>query len=605
MKKTVSVILSLIMVFSLFSVCLTPSYAASASEEKIASCNGDCEFFPTIIIPGLGQSSVCVTDDNGNFILDKDGNKVSAFPAYLQVGKIIRKAIFPALLSIATQRDVGLSDAFAAIIDDSFGINACDLNAKPIGNVKVEKFMYPYSKCSEYEKGLMNMHIPFEKYPSDLPADHIYYFAYNSFDNNIDLANELYNYIQMVKKQTGHSKVNLVPISQGGTIFSGMLEYHPEVADDLHKIMCIVPALDGSIIIGDVFNGRVNFLNKDYLYNGFLEELRLLDEKTARIIEIAVRILPDEVVMATLNKGVKHLVENVMTRSTSMWCLCPSADYPTAAERYLSSPEMAKIKEQTDKYYQAQLHARDNIQSLVDRGIPVFCVAQYDYAVINVGENWNKQNGDFIIQLDSTSMGACSANCGEQLPAGYAQKNTHCSNPDHNHISPDRVVDASAGLLPDTTFYFKGQRHDLTQHNDVILEWAMEMIAHDDIKDVYSSPRYPQFLSGRDVRNIEALIESAEKLDKSKLRGNDADKLDKAVKDAKAVLDDTLATSADFEAKETALSDILVKYGAAEKVKNEDPSFLRKISLWLYDKFGTNGYSEIPIEFVKGLFHIG
>ena len=55
-----------------------------------------------------------------------------------------------------------------------------------------------------------------------------------------------------------------------------------------------------------------------------------------------------------------------------------------------------------------------------------------------------------------------------------------------------------------------------------------------------------------------------------------------------------MLTSADFEAKETALRDILVKYGAAEKVKNEDPSFLRKISLWLYDKFGDGEYSDIP-----------
>ena len=74
--------------------------------------------------------------------------------------------------------------------------------------------------------------------------------------------------------------------------------------------------------------------------------------------------------------------------------------------------------------------------------------------MINVGETWNSQNADFIIQTDSTSMGAHFANVGETLPDDYVQQNTHCSDPTHNHISPDRVVDASAGLLPDTTFYF-------------------------------------------------------------------------------------------------------------------------------------------------------
>ena len=111
---------------------------------------------------------------------------------------------------------------------------------------------------------------------------------------------QLYDYIQMVKAQTGHDKVTIVPISQGGSIASAMFEYHPEVIDDLHKVLFIVPALDGSTIIGDVFNDRVNFLDSDYLYHGFLEELTLLDEHTAALIEILLRILPDEIIMSSL-----------------------------------------------------------------------------------------------------------------------------------------------------------------------------------------------------------------------------------------------------------------------------------------------------------------
>ena len=570
------------------------SFTCIGFAKKTSSCSSDCEFYPTIIVPGLGQSSVCVVDDNGNFVLDKDGNKVSAFPAYLQTDKIIKRILVPALLSLAAQRDVGLSDAFADVIDDSFGINTSDEYAQNTGNVVTEKFPYSYADCSEYEINLINMHIPFEMYHTDLPKDHIYYFAYNSFGNHIDLANELYDYIQMVKEQTGHRKVNLVPLSQGSSIVSAMIDYHPEIASQLHKIMFVVPALDGSSIIGDVFNGRINFLDADYLYNGFLEEIRLLDEFTARLIEIVARILPDEVLMATLEKGVKHLVENTMIRSTSMWALCPSADYPSAAAKYLSTPEMAHIKEQTDRYYQVQLRARSNIQKLVDSGVQVFDVAEYNYAVINVGESWNKENGDFIIDLDSTSMGAYAANCGETLPEGYKQKNTHCSNPAHNHISPGRVVDASAGLLPDTTFYFDGQRHDLTQHNDVILRLAMQLIANDNIKSVYSSPEFPQFLSGRDVRNLHELLEKADGVNTKWLLPSKKAELKSAVDEANAVLADNLTTSADFARCEECLAKCLASIGAYKIEKEKNPAFLAKISNWLYDNYGTNGYSEMP-----------
>ena len=92
-------------------------------------------------------------------------------------------------------------------------------------------------------------------------------------------------------------------------------------------------------------------------------------------------------------------------------------------------------------------------------------------------------NADGIIQLDSTSLGAYAAKVGETLPEDYVQKNTYCNNPDHNHISPDRVVDASAGLLPDTTFYFDNQRHDLTARNDVILKLALNLIESDRIQN--------------------------------------------------------------------------------------------------------------------------
>ena len=581
------------------------SVGGFAANDKRTDCGSDCEFYPTIIIPGLGQSNVLVADENGDYVLDSDGNKISAFPAYIQLPEIIKTAIVPLLMSLVFQRDAGLSDALAKVIDICFGINKSDLNAQNTGNVILERYYYSYAECTEEEKDVINHHIPFRLYPTDLPYDHLYYFTYNSFGNHIDVTKELYDYIEMVKEQTGHDKINLVPISQGGTFANALFEYYPEVMDCLHKVLYIVPALDGSTIIGDVFNGRINFLDVDYLYNGFFENLGLLDENTARIVEIALRILPDEVLMTSLEKAVKVLVEDIMIRSTSMWALCPSGDYPTAAELYLSDPEMASIKEQTYKYYQAQLHSDDNIKTLLAKGVQVFNVAQYDHNMINVGENWDIQNADYIIHLDSTSMGAYAANVGETLPEDYVQKNTYCSNPDHNHISPDRVVDASAGLLPDTTFYFDGQRHDLTQHNDVILEIAMELIAHDDIKDVYSDPRFPQFNIGRDTRRLYELLKAADEIDADALSAEDAAELAAAVKLAEDTVNDSTVEAGAFGAAEAKLESILVKLGAAEATeKKEKSAFLEKLSLWLYDNYGTNGYSEMPAITLNKLWNL-
>ena len=94
-KSTLALSLALIMACSLCA----PAFGGveyKMTYDKKSSCGDDCGYFPTIVVPGLGQSSVCVTDDNGDFLLDKDGNKVAAFPAYLQIGKLVGKILLPA-----------------------------------------------------------------------------------------------------------------------------------------------------------------------------------------------------------------------------------------------------------------------------------------------------------------------------------------------------------------------------------------------------------------------------------------------------------------------------------------------------------------------------
>lgn len=485
MKKIVSVFLCIAMVFSMFAMS-TSAFTAGGE------CNnGDCEYYPTIIIPGLGQSNVWLVDDNGEFVLDDEGNKTGVFPGIVDLGSIIKTAIAPLLLSVVTQSDKGFSDAVAEIIDSIFGINKCDEYGRTSKNVVTEKYPYSLADCTEEEKEAPYHHVPLNLHESCFPEDHLYYFSYNSFGNHIDITKELYDYIHMVMEQTGHDKVCISPISQGGTISNALFEYHPDIMDCIAKVLYIVPCLDGTTLIGDVFTGKIRLTDPDALYNGLLSTF--FDVETASMIETLVRILPDEVLIAGLEKGVDVLVNDIMTMSTSMWAMCNSASYPEAAEKYLK--DRPELKKQTDKYYQAQLNSKKNIQKLVDKGVEVLTVAEYDIQMYGIGYSFTDENADGMIPLASTSMGTYAANVGETLPEDYKQANTskNCSDPTHNHISHDRVVDASTGLLPDTTFYFEGQKHEQTALNNTVLTLALRIIENK-ITDVYSDPAYPQFI---------------------------------------------------------------------------------------------------------------
>ena len=604
MKKIISVILALCIMLSVAAVC------SGASSAVKTHCGGEgvCDCVPTIVIPGIGQSQVYLVDDDGNFVYD-DGEKINCFPAYFNVSKIVKRVIVPALISLFSQRDAGLSKALCRVVDDCFYMNTCDSEGNPSKYGKLEEYPYSLAECSQEEKKIIYGHIPLQGYSEIAGEDHLYYFAYNSFGNNIQIVDRLYEYIEMVKAETGHDKVNIAPISLGGTVANGLLEYYsgryegkPCVYESLNKIVYIVPAVDGSSIVGDVMGLDLAFLNPDYLYNGFLEGL--MDEKTARMVEILLRIFPDETLMGILNKVCEHLAGTVIAYSTNMWALVPSENYPACAEKWLNTPEMANIKKQTDLYYTAQMNRFENLAAAQRAGAKAFNIVDYGVPLYNVGNSWDKENADGVIDLNSTSMGAYAANVGETLPAGYTQQGTTCSNPEHNHISPDRVVDASTCALPDTTFFFANQAHEATARNDIIMVLATELLAHDNIEDVYSDPNFPQFNQGRDTRGLKNnMLPLAKSIDQSKLTADQAARLNAAIAEAERVLATTAAKEGEAEAAEANLRAILEELGYMEpKSEPEDPGMMRKISLWLYDKFGTNGFSEYPVTAVKKVF---
>ena len=100
MKKIVSLVLVLTLALSAFAI---PAFATETGE-----CNGDCDRCPSIVVPGIGQSNVWALDDDGDYLLDDDGKRISCFPAVFDVGSIIAKVLFPALMTLASQKDVML-----------------------------------------------------------------------------------------------------------------------------------------------------------------------------------------------------------------------------------------------------------------------------------------------------------------------------------------------------------------------------------------------------------------------------------------------------------------------------------------------------------------
>ncbi len=597
--KTLCVFLSIAM---LCGASVT-AFAADGQSEVLTACGGDCEYCPSVVIPGVFQSQTRMYDDDGNVVLDKEGKPLTQLFVNVSTKDILRyaaKAILPLTLSLALQADVGLSKTVAHIVTDVLKNNAKDNEGNHIENIDVIRYPMSVARCTPEGKEFIYRTIPLEQYSEIAGEDHLYFFTYDSFASVSELADELFAFIQNVKKETGHDKINLVPISQGGSIANELLErYRDELARDLNRLIYIVPAVDGSYVIGKIFSGTLTLRDTDLYRDMFPRLFKDEDEKAmAYGLNLAIRLLPKRTVHNIINRTVDELRNSILVNATCMWALTPSSEYDTLYARYLTDGTREKLRAELEFFHRAQLNAVDNILYLQDSGVKVFDLCNYDHYFYPIIDGWETYNADGVIQLDSTSIGATSCPIHETLPADYEQKNTYCTC-GGNHISPDRKVDASTGALCETTFYFDEGDHERTGGNDVIIGLAVALLTDENFKDVHTYPdRYPQFNTARVTKNLRGTLNWARKIDRSSLSADDAAELTAAIQECDDMLAETVVDLEETKRAEQRLDAILIKIGKKEPPKELTASqkklgdLMEKLSAWTYRVIGPRGFSD-------------
>ncbi|MCQ2463020.1 MAG: hypothetical protein MJ177_06400 [Clostridia bacterium] len=538
LRKALSIVLSVLMVFSCVAV-------AASAEEK--------EYIPSIVIPGIFQSEVKLYNKDGTLALNSSGEEYAP-PFFLDstakiVVEAVLNAIYPISRLLITQEDKDnmVAETVAKVGGEIvFGKTlGVDENGEYLYDVKPTKYDTAVIDCSEYDQNYIYDQIPLQEYSEIAGAENLFFFSYYSFGSITQTAEDLYQFCQSVMEQTGSDKINIVPISQGGTLANALLAIHDgDIIEHLNRIVYIVPALDGANLVGQLYaDGLAD--EDSMLYLEMFPKLFGEDQQwLAYLIDMVLRIMPNADVNNIIDRVVDELVGKYLKRSTLMWALCSSGYYPAAAEKYLSGDENAVYKAETDWYYnEAQLKSDENILKAVNAGVKVFDIVDYNSEVYALTEGYNDQNGDGIIHLDSTSMGATSFGVDVQLPEGYVLKHTNCDNPEHDHSDPWNLIDATTGLLPDTTFYFKDQNHERTAQNDVIIKLATQLLTDDSFVDVYSYPdKFPQFNLGRLAKGPERTLAAAKKIDKSALSEEQAAELQAAIDELEYVLSQTYVT---------------------------------------------------------------
>ena len=507
LKKTLAAILAVIMALS----CMALPASAELGTSESASC--DCGYYPSVVIPGLFQSKVRYLDEEGNEKLNKDGEPYSA-PFFMEsTNDVIKLALTEALLPLGSllisqeDKEERCAKAVANVLGEALlGNIKLDAEGHPIKNIQADRYKTSLANLPEEQREYALDQIPLQAYADIAGYDHLYFFSYLSTGNLLETVEELYELIQIAKKETGHDKVNVAPISQGGSVFNALVQYYKDnglnIEDDINRICYVVPAADGSNILGDIY--RYGIIDEtEALYDYMIPSLLGEDQEyLSYLINIILRIFPEADLDNILDTAVHTLVEDYLEYTTCLWALIPSSHYPDCREMYLSDEEDAYIRQQTDWYYNAQVNARSYILEMMDKGIECFDIVDYNYEFYKICDSWDQMQADGVIHFDSESFGATGVKVNVALADDYQQANTYCTDPSHNHIDEGRLIDASTGTLCETTFYFKDQGHEATARNDVIMRLAVRILTDNEFKNVYSDPAYPQFNYARNSRGI-------------------------------------------------------------------------------------------------------
>lgn len=570
-KKTVAIVLCVAM---LVSASVVGALAATETE-----CGGNCGHSPVIVLPGINHSPTYLYDEADNPVMNGDsqvgGTLLILNEAALSAQAIIKVAA-SAIATIAFQTNVGLDKVAYDLVCDLFKYQRCDENGDHVENLKTQRWNHSLERMTEEELEWTYRMVPMKALVDEIGEDHTYFFTFNLVGDPMDSADDLDEYIDMVKEQTGHDKVTLLPVSLGGTVLTAYLDKYGH--GEIDQIVNAVACLDGTDIVADMYAREWRLDDDEYLYHEFISQIFVESEGNPTLgylINSVLHIIPRAGVDALLSGAISGILDTLMINCPQFWAMLPSYRYEALADRYLSDKPV--LRERTDRFQEARLDLKQNILDAVEDGVRVNSIAGANldlgeemYTYFNIVASAEKVNSDGIINLSSTTLGATGAAGDNTLADVDYEKNTYCDNPAHNHVSPDNMVDTSTAILPENTWIFLDQYHEVG-YNDVVLNLAKAIILGE-VTDVNDNPeKYPQYNGHCQTRDIRRwTLPDAERVDQSTLNEEDKAELNAAMDQAREVLKMTVADKEKVAAAENRLRAILHKVGA-EGYENIEP----------------------------------
>lgn len=433
MKRIVSLLLAVI-------IALSVSISCFATEK----CS--CDIEPVVFVHGFGTH-----------------------PLYLNYGEKDQRQVFPPdtkaiaesmpdILSLLFNLTVTKNYDRAAydlnsIADKMLGYLACDENGNSKYNVGIEHHDLP---TEDHHKGTDYSFTVFNGEQADKDQ---YLFYYDFRIDPVDAAKQLKEYVNHIKKLTGHSKVKIACHSEGNTVVSSYLYLYG--CKDVSRVIFLSPAYKGLSLIGNMLIGNVTLNDKKnplFLYfeqmlginpRNYFEELIINSVRDYGLYPNLFNAL-DEFFDAEFDYVFYTKLTEIFCTMPCIWAFCPDEYYKSAKTHVFGND--SKYKTFIDKidyyHYNVQCNLEKTLNKCLKNGMTLTICCGYNISSIPIVDGAETQS-DMLIDTEYMSIGARCADIGTTLKANSKNK----------YLSPDLLVDASTCLYPEYTWFIKNQMH--------------------------------------------------------------------------------------------------------------------------------------------------
>lgn len=477
MKKILSVLLAAIMIFSIAAPC---AFAAAGSEKN-----------PIIYIRG-----------NGNPIFDHYGYQ--SYPLRMSdeelVKSLVKSLMKPFLKAVTLGKWDDYYTAFENELRDVFAGCALDENGNIANDSGIANIHYDANRKN------MNSDYTNADGNSELFS---YVFWYDWRLDPFEIADRLEEYIDCVLAATGAKKVSIVGKCLGGSF---VLAYLAKFGGSKVRNVAFDCTVGGGCEeASDLFCGKANvdfeaterkyydentitFDKAQYILNEFIiasldvinetDRLKLTEKAATKIYKLLSKELTPRLCMATFGGWPGY------------WTNVTKEQYEEAKNMmfYGAVPEYAEtykgLIEKLDMYDKL---VRSRIQELLlsvkESGVNFGVLAKYGYQLSNLIES-RDMPGDSLVSLHASTFGATCSNVYDTLSEDYIAERTAAGF--GKYISPDKQVDASTCVFPDSTWIIKGMTHEnWAECNDKLI---YKICTSKNQLTVESFEEYPQFM---------------------------------------------------------------------------------------------------------------